>query len=270
MHPLVSGAWLDARLADPDVVVVDARFHLPEPAWGRARYLEGHVSGAVFADLDRDLAGQRTGTNGRHPLPPVERMAETFGRLGIDSGKTVVAYDSASGMYAARLWWMLRYLGHDRVAVLDGGLAAWPGALRPGEERRPPARFEPRPRPAMLREADALGGTLLVDAREPARFRGEVEPLDPVAGRIPGARNHFWKDSLDGDGRFRDPAALRAAFDRLLADRKGEPVVCYCGSGVTAAHDALALEAAGVTGVALYVGSWSEWIADADRPVATG
>ncbi len=274
MRPLVSAAWLKERLQHPDVVVVDAQFHLPEPEWGRARYLEGHIPGAVFADVNEDLAAPRTGANGRHPLPSVEAMAQTFGRLGIGDGAVVVAYDSAGGMYAARLWWMLRYLGHDRVALLDGGLQAWDGPLATGAERRPPARFTPRPIPAMSREGEAvaarLGKDILLDARESVRFRGEKEPIDPVAGRIPGARHRFWKANLDGDGRFRSPAELRAAFDRILADRRERPVVCYCGSGLTAAHNALALTLAGAPDVAVYSGSWSEWIADPGRPVATG
>ncbi len=274
MHPLIPADWLEEHLEEPDLVVVDTRFHLPDPAWGRARYREGHIPGAVFADTGEDLAAPLTGTNGRHPLPSVEAMAETFGRLGIGDDSTVVACDSAGGMYAARLWWMLRYLGHRRVALLDGGLSAWKGPLASGEETRPPARFTPRPVPEMVRGAEAvvarLGEEILLDARESVRFRGETEPIDPVAGRIPGARNHFWKKNLDRDGRFRKPAELREAFDEALANREGEPVVCYCGSGITAAHNALALVLAGVEGVAVYPGSWSEWIADPERPVATG
>ncbi len=274
MHPLVSAAWLQDHLEDSGLVVVDTQFHLPEPEWGRARYGEGHIPGAVFADINEDLAAPRTGTNGRHPLPPVEAMAETLGQIGIGDGATVVAYDSAGGMYAARLWWMLRYLGHPRVALLDGGLGAWDGPLATGEEHRPPARFSPRPIPEMARDVDAVASRLtneiLLDARESVRFRGEVEPIDPVAGRIPGARHRFWKANLDASGRFRKPAELRAAFDRILEDRQGRPVVCYCGSGLTAAHNALALTLAGVRDVAVYSGSWSEWIAAPERPVATG
>ena len=248
-------------------------------AWGRARYLEGHVPGAVFADMDRDLSGAKTGTNGRHPLLGVARMAEVFGRLGIGGGSTVVAYDDVSGMFAARLWWMLRHLGHARVAVLDGGLGAWTaagGALRPGEEARPARRFVPRPLDGMavgLAEVQANlkeRAHLLLDAREPVRWRGEKEPLDPVAGRIPGARNHFWKKNVADDGRFRSAETLRDQFAPITSARNGRRVVCYCGSGLTAAHNALALERAGIEDVAVYSGSWSEWCADPARPIERG
>ena len=278
---IVSAAWLREQLAarDPRLVLADVRSDLKDPAWGRARYLEGHLPGAVFADIDRDLSAPKTGTNGRHPLPTVERMAEVFGRLGIGPGSVVVAYDHVSGLFAARLWWMLRYLGHGQVAVLDGGLGAWEqagGSLVPGEETRAPQRFIPQPEPGMaLGVAEvaaglASGAHLLVDAREPIRWRGEREPIDPVAGRIPGARNHLWKANLDADGRFRTPEDLRGILGALTGDRAGRRIVCYCGSGLSAAHDALALELAGIGDVAVYSGSWSEWCADPSRPVERG
>lgn len=280
-QPIVSAAWLRARLParDSRLVVVDVRANLKDPAWGHARYLEGHLPGAVFADTDRDLSAPKTGTNGRHPLPAVEGMAEVFGRLGIGPDSEVVAYDHASGLFAARLWWMLRYLGHTRAAVLDGGMDAWEqagGSLVPGEETRAPQRFIPKPEPGMavgLAEVEAglrNGAHLLVDAREPVRWRGEHEPIDPVAGRIPGARNHLWKESLDPDGRFRAPGELREILGALTGDRKRRRIVCYCGSGLSAAHDALALELAGIEDVAVYSGSWSEWCADPSRPVERG
>ena len=275
---IVSAAWLRARLAarDSGLVLVDVRSDLKDPAWGRARYLDGHLPGAVFADTDRDLSAPKTGTNGRHPLPTVERMAEAFGRLGIGPDSVVVAYDHVSGLFAARLWWMLRYLGHGQVAVLDGGMDAWKqagGSLVPGEETRTPRHFIPKPQAGMALgvaevEAGLAGGAhLLVDAREPIRWRGEHEPIDPVAGRIPGARNHLWKANLGPGGRFRSPEDLREILGALTGDRAGRRIVCYCGSGLSAAHDALALELAGIEDVAVYSGSWSEWCADPSRPV---
>ena len=278
---IVSAAWLRERLAarDSRLVLVDVRADLRDPAWGRARYLEGRLPGAVFADIDLDLSAPKTGTNGRHPLPAVERMTEVFGRLGIGPDSVVVAYDHASGLFAARLWWMLRYLGHAAAAVLDGGMDAWAqagGSLVRGEETRAPRRFLPKPAPRMalgVAEVEAglaSGAHLLVDAREPIRWRGEREPLDPVAGRIPGARNHLWKDNLDPDGRFRSPEDLCAMLGALTGDRAGRPVVCYCGSGLSAAHNALALDLAGIEEVAVYSGSWSEWCADPGRPVERG
>ena len=280
-QPIVSAGWLRERLdaGDPALVVVDVRANLTDPAWGRARYLEGHVPGAVFADTERDLSGEKTGTNGRHPLPDAARMAAVFGRLGIDSESVVVAYDDVSGMFAARLWWMLRYLGHARAAVLDGGLPAWTqagGALRHGEETRPARRFLANPMGGMaVGVAEVEAGLaqrahLLLDAREPVRWRGDKEPIDPVAGRIPGARNHLWKRNVAPDGRFHAPEELRRRFEPLAAARAGRRIICYCGSGLTAAHNALALERAGVRDVAVYTGSWSEWSSDPARPVERG
>lgn len=278
---IVSAAWVREQLAGggPRLLLVDVRADLQDPSWGRARYLEGHLPGAVFADTDRDLSAPKTGTNGRHPLPAVERMAEVFGRLGIGPDSVVVAYDHASGLFAARLWWMLRYLGHRQVAVLDGGMDAWEqagGSLVPGEETRAPQRFIPKPEPGMalsvaeVKAGLASGVHVLVDAREPVRWRGQHEPIDPVAGRIPGARNHLWKGNLDPDGRFRSPEDLRGILGALTGDRAGRRVACYCGSGLSAAHNALALELAGIRDVAVYSGSWSEWCADPSRPVERG
>lgn len=279
-HPIVSTGWLQERLqaGDPALVVVDVRCDLMDPAWGRARYLEGHLPGAVFADTDGDLSAAKTGSNGRHPLPSLARMAEVFGRLGIGSDSRVVAYDHAPGMFAARLWWMLRHLGHPAVSVLDGGLSAWleaGGALVSGEEVRPTRTFVPQPASGTaISVSDVEVGLpaekhLLLDAREEFRWRGEREPIDPVAGRIPGARNHLWKKNLAADGRFRPPEQLRRQFTPFTAARRGRRIVCYCGSGISAAHNALALELAGIEDVAVYSGSWSEWCADPRRPVQT-
>jgi thiosulfate/3-mercaptopyruvate sulfurtransferase len=262
-------------------VVVDCRFDLTNDAWGREQYEAGHIPGAVYASLNDDLAGTRTGTNGRHPLPSVDALAETFGRLGITREATqVVVYDQDVGLHAGRLWWSLRYLGHTAVALLDGGLAKWVAEgreLRPGNESKPKAAFVPVPRAgAALRVEDVAarlhdGKTVLVDARGAERFEGRNETIDKVAGHIPGARNHFYKGNVGPDGTFLPPAELRARYEALLGGASTKDVVMYCGSGVSACHNLLALEHAGLGGdTPLYVGSWSEWSADSARPVETG
>ena len=260
-------------------VVVDVRHDLAQPdAWGNDAYRKGHISGARFAHLDRDLSATKTGRNGRHPLPSPEACARVFGRLGIDATKQVVAYDQGPGMYAARLWWMLRWLGHDAVAVLDGGFAAWTREGRPVTTDVPPiapATFIARPTAATT-DAGAIAtflsssAHLLLDARARERYRGDVEPLDPVAGHIPGALNRPYSENLDAEGRFKPAAALAADFDTILAGRAPQDVVHYCGSGVTACHNLLAMTHAGRSGARLYPGSWSEWCADPERPVARG
>lgn len=267
-----------ARLLDgDDTVIVDCRFDLSDPARGESEYLEAHIPGAVFAHLERDLSGPKTGRSGRHPLPSVEEMSECFSSWGIDARVGVVVYDAGAGQFAARLWWMLRYLGHERVQVLNGGLKAWRDAslpVRGGREARRPRRFDARPRAEMRIDLPDLvrmrGEHLLIDARDPARYRGDDEPLDPVAGHIPGARNHFWQRNLDERGFFLSPERLRNQYESLLAVTPPERTVVYCGSGVTACHNLIALELAGVQGVKLYPGSWSEWCADPERPVEAG
>ena len=274
MHePLTAGSALAGHLDDDDLAIVDCRFHLAEPERGEAEYLEGHVPGAVYAHLDRDLSGPMTGTNGRHPLPTVDQMVERLSAWGIDDAARVVVYDTAGGQIAARLWWMLRSLGHESVSVLDGGLREWRaigGALRAGPEERRRRVFTPRPRPNTAVDADSMAGLLLIDGRSAERFRGETEPLDPVAGRIPGARNHPTGANLDTAGRFLPPDALRDLFEDVLGSIPPESTVSYCGSGVTACHNLLAMEVAGLHGARLYPGSWSEWCSDPRRPVATG
>jgi thiosulfate/3-mercaptopyruvate sulfurtransferase len=276
---LVDARTLHAHLADPDWRVVDCRFDLANPAAGEAAFAAGHVAGAVYAHLDRDLSAPRTERSGRHPLPEPDAAAATFGRLGIDSRTQVVAYDDSAGMYAARLWWMLRWLGHERVAVLDGGLAAWRAAGFPlVVEATAVARreFVPRPRERALVNADELDGLLegiaclLLDARAPERYEGRTEPLDPKAGHVPGARNHPYVRNLGPDGRFLPAAELRERLLARLHGRAPSEVVSMCGSGVTACHTLLALEVAGLPGGRLYPGSWSEWCRDPSRPVATG
>lgn len=277
---LISTAALAPRLEDASHVVIDCRFKLDDTAWGEREYSSAHIPGAVYAHLDRDLSGVKNGTNGRHPLPDPAALAETLGRLGVTSGTQVVAYDQDSGMFASRLWWLLRWLGHDAVAVLDGGFAKWNAEGRPtasGHERRSPQAFGGQLRSAMVADVAAVAAASsaraptvrLLDARAPERFRGEVEPLDKVAGHIPGATNYFFQQNLER-GTFRTPEELRTQLRASIGDTAPGDIVCYCGSGVTACHNLLALEHAGLHGARLYPGSWSEWCADERRPVEKG
>jgi len=274
---LISAEALRALLArGAPLVLLDCGFDLADARAGARAYAQGHLPGAHHADLDQDLSAAKTGRNGRHPLPSREVFAGTVARWGVRPDTPVVCYDDQGGAYAARAWWMLRWLGHDAVAVLDGGRAAWLAAGGTLHAAPAPAAAPAAPYPLATASmpsvaADQLLGLLgkvtVLDARAGERFRGEVEPLDPVAGHIPGARNRFFKDNLQADGRFRAAAELRAAFAPF-----GEPTACVhqCGSGVTACHNLLAMEYAGLTGSALYPGSWSEWCADPARPIAKG
>ena len=266
-----------ADSADPPIVI-DAGFDLADVAAGRRAYEAGHVPGSVYLHLDEDLSAPKTGRNGRHPLPDRRRFAEVLGRIGVTPGRRVVALDRHGGVYAARVWWMLRWMGHDDVSVLDGGVAAWlaaggilvtePTALRPTP---PYPEHEPSTRQLEANEVLArLGRIRVLDARAPERFRGEVEPLDPVAGHIPGAYNRFHRENLAADGRFKPAAQLRGEFEALLGGAAPAALVHQCGSGVTACHNLLAMEHAGLAGSALYPGSWSEWSSDPARPVARG
>lgn len=277
---LVDAASLRAAIGAPaaELVVADCGFDLADPEAGERAYDAGHLPGALYVHLDRDLATAKTGRNGRHPLPTRDAFRATLGRLGIGPGTQVVACDAQGGMYAARLWWMLRWVGHADVAVLDGGRAAWEaagGALETAP-RRPEPRAAYPARPTLVHSIDAaallaqLGRGLLVDARAPQRFRGEIEPLDATPGHIPGARNRPYADNLAADGRFKPAAALRAEFDALLGARTPGEVTHSCGSGVTACHNLLAMAHAGLDGAWLYPGSWSEWSSDPARPVAHG
>jgi thiosulfate/3-mercaptopyruvate sulfurtransferase len=276
---LIDVATLRTMLARSDVRVVDCRFDLGQPDAGRGLYTGGHIPGALYAHLDQDLSAPRTPWSGRHPLPDPMALAETLGRFGIDSNVQVVAYDDSSGAYAARLWWLLRWLGHRKVAVLDGGLAAWRAAGLPLTQ--PPAtvsarRFEPHPDDALHVDADELAlllkreACLLVDARSPERFEGKVEPLDPRAGHVPGAHNRHFVRNLGADGHFLPPEVLASELRQLLGERRPSDLIAMCGSGVTACHTLLALEIAGLRGGRLYPGSFSEWSRDAGRTVATG
>ena len=276
---LVSTQTLAVHLDDAQWVVFDVRHDLADVGKGRRAYLEGHIPDAYFLHLEEDLSGEKTGTNGRHPLPPLDAFAAKMNACGVAPGKQVVIYDDTGGCYAVRLWWMLHWLGHDRVALLDGG---WPQWLKEGRavDKAIPA---PRagsfvPRPHLGSEVDAAyvdiarrdATVALIDARAAPRFRGEQEPLDAKAGHIPGAVNRFWQSNMDTDGRFKAANLLRSEFAALLGDRAAQRTVHYCGSGVTACHNLFAMELAGLAGSRLYPGSWSEWSADPSRPVATG
>jgi thiosulfate/3-mercaptopyruvate sulfurtransferase len=272
---LIAPAQLAPKLADEGWVVIDCRFDLADPPKGEQLYLESHIPGARYAHLDRDLSGEKTGANGRHPLPTPEQMRERFGAWGIAPGRQVVVYDADSGMHASRLWWMVRYMGHNAIALLDGGFARWTRErfpVRGGREEWRAATFIGAPREAWRLTADAVQQGLndpsqvLVDARAAERYRGETEPLDKKAGHIPGARNFFFQHNLRDDKTFKSPDELRAAWTEALGQTPPGNVVMYCGSGVTACHNLLALEHAGLPGARIYPGSWSEWSSDPDRP----
>ena len=274
-HPLVSCEQLAAHLNDPDWRIVDCRHQLSDVGYGQRVYAEGHLPGAFFMHLDRDLSGAMSGCNGRHPLPDPQVLAAKFGAIGISSRTQVVAYDDAEGMVSGRLWWMLRWLGHDNVAVLDGGFNRWVKEGRPLTRDIPvvlPTVFEVEQRDWVVTADEVLANIaspelVVVDARGPDRFRGQNETIDPVGGHIPGARNRFFRDNLDADGRFRPAAELRREFLELFAGTPPDKTVMQCGSGVSACHNLIALELAGLTGARLYAGSWSEWCSDSARPV---
>jgi thiosulfate/3-mercaptopyruvate sulfurtransferase len=255
--------------------VFDCRHDLAQPALGEQQYGEAHIAGALFAHLDRDLSAPKTGKNGRHPLPEAKTFIAWLGKQGLKPEDPVVCYDGGPGAMAARLWWMLRWVGHESVAVLDGGMAKWLKEGRPVTAEVP--QFAPLSYPGKARASAVatvalvekkLRKAALLDARAPIRYRGEQEPIDPVAGRIPGAKNRFNNDNISAEGTFKKPAVLRAEFETILADRNAADFINYCGSGVAACHNALAMEVAGLTGSRVYIGSWSEWSADPARPIA--
>lgn len=297
-HTLIGAQALRERLGDPRLAIVDCRFDLLNPDAGRQAYLSGHIPGARYADLNRDLSGSVGPGTGRHPLPAPQTFAAWLAANGVDSGTQVIAYDSRDGSIAARLWWMLRWMGHEAVAVLDGGFEAWTacgGALQSGPPEPPPVRREvppagrgtppagPDARPfkpvisahgvlstALLEQAMRNPQALLVDARAAERYAGTVEPIDPVAGHIPGAVNHPFTANLDARGFFLPSAELGRRWRERLAGKSPESLIAMCGSGVTACHNLLSLEIAGLKGAKLYAGSWSEWIRDPRRPIARG
>lgn len=287
LPPLIDAPGLLALLASrareghEDVLVLDARFNLMQPEAGEAAWRAGHIPGAWHAHLDKDLSGPKTGTNGRHPLPSLPSLADTLGRWGLTPATRVVVCDDAGGMFAARAWWLLRWVGHARVQVLDGGWAAWQAAggavsTAPPAER-PTTRVTLSPQAGWLLTADEVLASLqgqapalpLLDARAPDRFRGENETLDPVGGHIPGAANRFFQLNLQ-DGRFKPAGQLLAEFEASLPGQDLSALVHQCGSGVTACHNLLALAHAGLPMGRLYAGSWSEWCADPARPRAVG
>ena len=275
---LVTTGELAAHLDDPKWVVFDTRHELMDHAKGRRAYGAGHIPGAYFLDIESDLAGAKSGKNGRHPLPDIDGFAATLNERGVAPGVQVVAYDDAGGCFAVRLWWMLRWLGHDDVTLLDGGYALWVKEGRPVTTQTPAPRrgnFVPRPHLGDAVDIHFVGrfredpSVKLIDARNAERFAGMNETIDPVAGHVPGAVNRFWQKNLDPDGRFKAPERLRAEFLDLLGGSPPGEAVHMCGSGVTACHNMFAMELAGLPAGRLYPGSWSEWCADPSRPVAT-
>lgn len=269
--------------------IFDCRYELTDPEHGERLYLEGHIPGAQYINLERDLSARPDGRNGRHPLPSTNDLAKVFSSWGIDKETQVVAYDARGGGFAARLWWSLRYLGHVDVAVLNGGYPEWIRNGYPvnkGRETRSAASFLPEVHEEMLvdyndvardsNSPELLGAAIedsekavrLIDSRAPERYAGLVEPYDPIAGHIPGAINRDWTLNLDPEGKFKSQPSLRSAFNSILDERRPSEAIVYCGSGVTACHNILAMEYAGLTGARLYAGSWSEWCSNPDRPVA--
>jgi thiosulfate/3-mercaptopyruvate sulfurtransferase len=281
---LIDASTVRELACKPDVAVIDCRFDLLNPEGGRRAYLAGHIPGARYAHLNKDLSAPISSDSGRHPLPSPQDFAATLGRLGIGNATQVIAYDDAGGSFAARLWWLLRWLGHRSVAVLDGGIKAWTaagGSLESGEEKplpkeTPGGRITSRADTAAVIDTAHIAafltdpGNLLVDARAAERFAGSVEPIDAVAGHIAGAVNHPFSANLAPDGRFLAAPELKRLWSARLAGRQAVHLAAMCGSGVTACHNLLSLEVAGLGGAKLYAGSWSEWIRDPNRPVARG
>lgn len=280
INTIVTSEDLAAHLNDPNWVVFDCRFTLTDPEAGRQAYLKGHIPGARYAHLDEDLAAPRLeGQTGRHPMPDAKTLAAKLCDWGVGVNKQVVVYDDSFGAMAVRMWWLLRWLGHPAVALLDGGYPRWVKQQNPVTDALPEARkgnCACLPEPSLAEGADAVlrashtGDALIIDARPDRRFTGEFEPLDPVAGHVPGAINWPFDENLDIDGTFLPPEALRENYQSLLKGRAPWQVIHMCGSGVTACHNLLAMEIAGLPGSRLYPGSWSEWITDPARPVATG
>ncbi len=276
---LVSTAELAEHLHDPTWIVFDCRHDLMDLAKGERVYREGHIPGARFAHLETDLSGEKTGRNGRHPLPSPAAFTSFLSRSGVSNTSKIIAYDDAGGPYAARLWWLARWVGLDDIALLDGGLGKWLAEGRALSREVPvvqPAPLRGHADPLMLVTADDVQAQLhkpsmtLIDARAAERYRGDVEPIDPVAGHIPGARNRFFKDNLNADMSLKPVEELRATFAGLMQDGNAQHVVHQCGSGVTACANLFAMEYAGLAGSRLYAGSWSEWVADRARPVSKG
>jgi thiosulfate/3-mercaptopyruvate sulfurtransferase len=275
---LVTTHELAQHLADPQWVVFDVRHDLMDAEKGRRAYAKAHVPGAYFLHVDEDLAGKKTGKNGRHPLPDIEEFAARMNERGVTPQTQVVVYDDLGGNFAVRLWWMLRWLGHERVALLDGGYPLWEREGRQVTKEVPQPRkgaFVPRPREGATVDVDYVEqhredtALKLIDARAAERFKGLQEPIDPVAGHVPGAINRFWQKNLRPDGLFKAPEQLRREYTELLGATAPDQAVHMCGSGVTSCHNMFAMELAGIPAGRLYAGSWSEWCADPSRPIAT-
>jgi thiosulfate/3-mercaptopyruvate sulfurtransferase len=275
---LVAPEELAKHLDDPNWVVFDTRHDMGDVEKGRRAYAAGHIPGAYFLHMDDDLSGPKTGKNGRHPLPDLAKFAARINECGVTPDSQVVAYDDLGGNFAVRLWWMLKWLGHDKVALLDGQYPLWEKEGRPVTTKVPPKRagsFVPRPQLGETVDVHFVDrfredlAVKLIDARAAERFKGLKEPIDPVAGHIPGAINRFWQMNLNPDGRFKDPAEIRREAEALLAGASPQQAVHMCGSGVTACHNMFAFELAGLPRGRLYPGSWSEWCADSSRPVAS-
>ena len=271
---LIDTETLANHLDSPNWVIVDCSYDLADKNAGRNSYLESHIKGAVFANVHGDLSGPPVTDHGRHPLPSANALSALFSRLGINNDSQVIIYDNACACFASRLWWMLRYMGHETVAVLDGGWQVWEQAGLPvatGEDKNVPTRFQGVANKDWLVTVDRVTASeLLIDSRDPERYRGEVEPLDKAAGHIPGAINRFWKNNLDNNGFFKDATQLCKEFETSLGGTEMRETVFYCGSGVTACHNLLAVAHAGLDTPRLYAGSWSDWCSDPDRPVSTG
>ncbi|WP_027409181.1 sulfurtransferase [Anoxybacteroides tepidamans] len=276
MKYIVSQQWLASRLDDRNVRVIDCRFYMGDPSRGLQEYIQDHIPGALYFDLEKDLSGPVGEHGGRHPLPPFDEFVEKLSSAGIDHHTTVVAYDDQDGAMAARFWWLLRYVGHTNVYVLDGGYRKWKEAGHPTTEEV--ASFEKRAfvpafQPSLLattedvKRASEQSTAVLIDSREQKRYLGIEEPIDRVAGHIPGAKNSFWKDGLTNEGYWKQPIEQEQRFASLAKD---EPIIVYCGSGVTACPNVIALYEAGYENVRLYVGSFSDWISYPDHPIATG
>ena len=273
-NTLIEAGTVYKHLAGPDWTFVDCQYDLADKNAGYRSYLAGHIPGAVYASLHKDLSGQPDTDYGRHPVPSRGALETTFSTMGISNHKQVVAYDNSGGTFAARLWWLLNYAGHTRVAVLDGGLNAWTQAgynLKNNEEHAVMGSFKAVLNgAALVRLNEVATVPRLIDSREPDRYAGKTEPIDSVAGHIPGAINHFWKNNLDGQGKFLTPERLGQALREVYSGTRAEDVVFYCGSGVSACHNLLAAVHAGYPLPGLYAGSWSEWCSDPSRPVAVG
>lgn len=278
-NTLISTDELANHLKDPTWVVIDCRFDLADKYWGVEEYAVLHIPGAVYAHLEKDICGPITPTSGRHPLQDPKRFIAAMQRLGVSNDSQVVVYDATGGGMAGRLWWQLKFFGHEKVALLNGGLPKWLTEGREtaeGIETNTDGNFNGTPNERMMVTTDEVKTLLgskthaIIDARAPERFRGEVEPIDVVAGRIPGALNRFYNDNLDKDGQFLSADSLKTAFETLLQGLKPQEAVVYCGSGTTACHNLVAMAYAGLPMPRLYVGSWSEWIRDPQNPIYKG